>query len=162
MKISKTLKIICIFLTLSMTSAMLSWAQAPPQEILDRNLRSVYYETTSFGSIPLKISLNDLVKNGFINGVWENEKINIWKYTLYISDKSGYKKCLSLFFTVVDDVNLQKCFENDVVLTKILIDGQPLRNSNVFDLVLPVALDIYYEKSKNERTLSLVRYADNN
>jgi len=161
MKIFKTIKIICVFLTLSMSSATLSWAQSPPQEILDRNLRSVYYETTSFGSIPLKISLDDLVKNGFRNGIWENENINTWKYTLYVSDKSLYKKYLSLFFTVVDDVYLKKYFENDIVLTKVIIDGQPMKNSNIFDLVLPVALDVYCEKRKNDITPTLAKYAEN-
>jgi hypothetical protein len=148
-------KIFGIMLTLLMNSAILSWAKTPPQDLLDRNIRSVYYETASFGSQSLNITLGELVKSGLEAGVWENEKINIWKYYIYLSDVSGKIHCMSIFFTVVEEVELKKIFEKDIILTNIIIDGQSLKNKDVFDFILPVAVKIYSEKQSNDMTASV-------
>lgn len=55
-----------------------------PDELTGRMLRSVYYESELNGSVSLKITVDNLLKKKFSNGVWEKVSENKWFYNVFL------------------------------------------------------------------------------
>lgn len=162
MKIKNIYKYFYLSIVIVINSSIISLAQTQPQDLFDRNIRSVYYETEGYGSQSLNITLGELVNIGLKPGVWKNEKENIWVYYIYSPDINKKINCMSLYFTVVDEIDLKKYFEKDVILTSIVINGHHLKKKEVFDFILPAAIKINSEKKSNDMNKLSSRFVENN
>lgn len=119
-------------------------ANQPSQALLDRQLRTVYYETEGFGSQPLKLTLGELIEYGLKGGRWVEALEATWCYQIGLSSASDCDDWIDLVFTVVEDKRYEELFVHEIILTAIRINGRALSKKEVWEFIFPLATDVRY------------------
>ena len=131
-----------VFIALLVCLNSVSWADVPPPWLLERQLRSVYYETDSYGSMPMRISVGELITYGLQPGVWVRVSDSEWQYRIG-SDPSMENDTATWYtFITVEDERFKNLFAQEVILSGIRTTHRHLSNREVFALIQPVAVEI--------------------
>ncbi|ADW16303.1 hypothetical protein Despr_0109 [Desulfobulbus propionicus DSM 2032] len=130
------LLLIVLLLLLASQSVL---AQEPPQSLLDRQVRSVYYETDSYGSQPLRVTLGELIKHGLLPGDWDLVADTVWHYIVPTGDHGGRVR---FEFTVITDPQWRHLFTNEVIVTGLQVGGRDLPRPEIWAVLLPLAVEV--------------------
>lgn len=123
-------------------------ADGPPTWLLERQLRSVYYETDSYGSMPMRISVDELITYGLQPGVWVRISDSEWRYRIGSEPLTENDMAVWYTFITVEDERFKKLYAQEVILSGIQTPYRRLSNREIFDLMMPVALEIRSQRSQ--------------
>lgn len=123
----------------------LGYATTPAQSLFDRQVRCVYYETETFGTQPLQITLNDLLSKGLRPGSWISDRPGVWHYSMIASAPEGAARKIVIEFRVMDEEQWRELFKDEILLTGIRIDDRDLSKPEIWSVILPIALEVRHQ-----------------
>lgn len=138
-----------LFIALLVCLNGVGWADGPPPWLLERQLRSVYYDTDSYGSLPMRISLGELIACGLQSGVWMKVSDSEWQYRIDPETPTKFDTEIWYTFTTVEDERFKNLYAQEIILSGIRTIDRNLTNREVFALMLPVVVEIRSQRSQD-------------